>query len=64
MDTGIAEGQLHVLSTDPKLSPLYDWMQVTGLGYPKCWLCETTPLPALLLAQVGVVGVAPLAWYL
>lgn len=64
MDAGTAEGQCCVLSPDPKFDPLHNWMGLAGLGYRRCWLCGATPLPASLLAQEGVVGVPPLAWYL
>lgn len=65
MDAGTVEGQRCVLSPDPKLDPLYNWMHVAGLGYPRLAM-GNNPLPLLasLLAQVGVVGVGPLAWYL
>lgn len=43
MDAGTVEGQRCVLSPDPKLDPLYNWMASAILGWP--W--GTTPSPFL-----------------
>lgn len=65
MDAGTAEGQPCVLSPDPKLDPLDNWMHVAGLGYPRMAMGNSPPPPSCLTCGSdgrggrGFLGLAP-----